>query len=602
MQEYREIPIGEIEPHPDNPRRKFEGPRFDELVASIREKGVIEPILVRPVSALKGHQAKAYQLVAGERRWRASMRIVSENDGSETTIPAMVRALDDDQAFEIMTIENLQRENLTELEEAESFAAYLKRRGKDAVEDLAARTGIRAAYIRRRVAVVEKLPKNVLEAWDSGKIKYGHLEQLTRLKNKKEVGRAFKEELDRGWTPTVRDFKRRLDNMSPELSKARFDLEKEGCLSCQQNSDVQKQLFELESEKTLCLNPHCFKQKQNNWLTANWKRTGFYKKHKTTGFRFKSDTPYDRFNDLDHTGADHATIVKSCAKCENYITLMELDGSSSYPQTCIGEKKCFDSVIRKRPPKNAKGAGPDAPDGGDGQPAAGLRVGWHGPHFRKEFYGEIMPTRMALMSFDNSRNKPQPLQLALLTLLMANDSKIHVWFAGRNGIEVPEHNPWFKIRICDAWEEIKRMNHKTAYRELRDMAVQVAMDLFCCEELDLICPHMNIDLARDFEVSFEYLRKKTKGELVDLLKAFRLIDGEGRTMTQAGVVEEGQFCEPKAANLAIYVEKQHPKVRSLNALKKGDLVACFTEGTFSLAGLVPDEIWPQQTEVADENG
>lgn len=141
---YQDVELSRIKANPMNPRKHFGGPKDDELVASIRSKGVLQPIVIRP-------KGKDFELVAGERRWRAASAVAKENGGlAGTTIPAMVRELTDDEAFDVMTIENLQREDLSEREEAEGFKAYLDRKGEDALPDLSSRTGIDPRYIRRR--------------------------------------------------------------------------------------------------------------------------------------------------------------------------------------------------------------------------------------------------------------------------------------------------------------------------------------------------------------------------------------------------------------------------------------------------------------------
>src|SRR3989304_3191232 len=113
--EFLETPLEELSSNPRNPRKGFTGPKFDELLASIKEKGVIEPIIVRT------KKAGGYEVVAGERRLRAS------SQAGLQTIPAIVRELTDEQAFDFMLIENLQREDLTEAEEAQSFQSYVGR-------------------------------------------------------------------------------------------------------------------------------------------------------------------------------------------------------------------------------------------------------------------------------------------------------------------------------------------------------------------------------------------------------------------------------------------------------------------------------------------
>lgn len=180
-QDFQEIALSNILPSPWNPRKTFKGPEFNELVDSIREQGVIQPVLVRPIEG----KDVPYELVFGERRLKASIVVSKKNGGPEkSTIPALIRELNDDQAFELTTIENLQREDLNELEEAQGFKMFADRKGEEALPELAERTGKDIRYIRRRLAVLT-LPKKVLKSWQNGDLRYGHLQQLLRLGNKK---------------------------------------------------------------------------------------------------------------------------------------------------------------------------------------------------------------------------------------------------------------------------------------------------------------------------------------------------------------------------------------------------------------------------------
>ena len=179
-QSYQEIELTRIVPNPHNPRKRFSGPKYDEMVASVREKGVISPVLVRPLE-------DGFELIFRETRFRASCQLAEEAGGLEgRTIPALVRELSDEQAFDFMTIENLQRSDLTELEEARGFRVFAERKGEDALPELAERTGINIRYIRRRVKILS-LPREVLEAWEKGELKFGHLEQLVRLDSRERI-------------------------------------------------------------------------------------------------------------------------------------------------------------------------------------------------------------------------------------------------------------------------------------------------------------------------------------------------------------------------------------------------------------------------------
>ena len=181
MLEFQQIECSAIRPSPFNPRRRFKGQRFDKLVGSITEKGVLQPILVRPVE----NESITHEIVAGERRWRASLK------AEKKTIPCVVKEIDDDTAFEMLMIENLQHEDLLPWEEAKGFKMYLDKRG-EAPEILADRIKCEPSYIRRRLGIL-KLPKWVLAAWNKGKLKFGHLELLSRVEPERVKGYAMED-------------------------------------------------------------------------------------------------------------------------------------------------------------------------------------------------------------------------------------------------------------------------------------------------------------------------------------------------------------------------------------------------------------------------
>ena len=244
---FEELSVTAITPSPFNPRKDFTGEDFNELVASIAKVGVLEPVLVRPVSG-----EHPFELVAGERRWRARMVVAGNNGGIESaTIPALIQEMDDDLALDIQTIENLQRKDLTGLEEAEAFKIFVDRKGRDAIPELAERTGIKEPYIRRRLIVLD-LPKRILSAWGRGDLRFGHLEQLARMNDKQQRLSIFDDLMKQSkhHQVTVNDLKQMIARISPALKSARFD--PEACLSCSQNTSVQAQLFDLGDGDPRC--------------------------------------------------------------------------------------------------------------------------------------------------------------------------------------------------------------------------------------------------------------------------------------------------------------------------------------------------------------
>lgn len=138
----RHVPIDRIEPNPENPRLLFEESALEELASSITEHGVLQPILVRPMD----HDR--YQLVAGERRWRAAKR------AGLATIPALVEELDDEAALEIAVIENLQREDLSPLEEATMYEKMVRDHGYS-IRKLAQKLGKDKGYLENRLRLAD---------------------------------------------------------------------------------------------------------------------------------------------------------------------------------------------------------------------------------------------------------------------------------------------------------------------------------------------------------------------------------------------------------------------------------------------------------------
>ena len=107
------LPVEAVERNPEQPRKRFEEKRLEELAASIREHGIVEPILVR-------REGAKYRILAGERRWRAAQRAGLKE------VPAIVREASEREAFELALVENLQREDLNAIEEAEAYEVLLR--------------------------------------------------------------------------------------------------------------------------------------------------------------------------------------------------------------------------------------------------------------------------------------------------------------------------------------------------------------------------------------------------------------------------------------------------------------------------------------------
>src|SRR6478752_4206302 len=155
----REIDIVRIKPNPNQPRVQFDEDALDELAESIRERGVLQPILLKP-------NGEDYLIVAGERRWRAAQRARIH------TIPAIVREIDDTSTAEIALIENIQRQDLNPLEEAEGYRQLIERYGhtQDDVGRIVHKSRSHVANLLRLL----DLPDPVQQALIRGEISMGH--------------------------------------------------------------------------------------------------------------------------------------------------------------------------------------------------------------------------------------------------------------------------------------------------------------------------------------------------------------------------------------------------------------------------------------------
>ena len=161
-----ELPLEEIRPNPYQPRKTFDDDKINELATSIKEHGVFQPIIVR--KSLSG-----YELIAGERRLRASK--IAQKD----TIPAIVVDFDDSQMMEISLLENIQREDLSPLEEAEAYDQLLHKLNYTQ-EELSKRIGKSRPYITNMLRLL-KLPLGIKELVNSKKLSYGHARTLLAL-------------------------------------------------------------------------------------------------------------------------------------------------------------------------------------------------------------------------------------------------------------------------------------------------------------------------------------------------------------------------------------------------------------------------------------
>ena len=189
----REIPVDLVEPNPNQPRRRFDEDALVALAESLRARGVLQPILVRPLAGGR------YELVAGERRWRAAQMVGIE------AIPAVVRARDDADSLEIALIENMAREDLNPVEEARACSMLVDELGLTR-EEIGRRVGRSRVAVSNLMRLLD-LPDEVLDLLETGALSEGHGRALLTVSDHDDRRRLARSAVTEGWT--VREVERR---------------------------------------------------------------------------------------------------------------------------------------------------------------------------------------------------------------------------------------------------------------------------------------------------------------------------------------------------------------------------------------------------------
>lgn len=196
--------LSEIEPNRDQPRKIFSEEALNELADSIREHGVLQPLLVRPLPG------GSYQLVAGERRWRAS-RMAGLQE-----VPVVIREMNEEQAMEIALIENLQREDLNAIEEATGYKQLMERYGMTQ-EQVAKRVGKSRPAIANALRLLN-LPPKVMDMVGEGEVSPGHARALLAFDDQDRIVEIAQKVKTGKYS--VRDIERMAKNQDEKKEKA----------------------------------------------------------------------------------------------------------------------------------------------------------------------------------------------------------------------------------------------------------------------------------------------------------------------------------------------------------------------------------------------
>lgn len=573
--------------------------KFDELTASIKEKGILEPLLVR---VMKGGRC---EVVAGERRFRAASRAVKENGmrPDEYEAPCMVRDISEDEAIDLMLIENLQRDDLTPLETATAFQTYLERHSSkgDAMNELSARTGIPSWTIRRQLRMLV-LPEEVLTGWNEGKITQWHAEQLSRVEGQDKVMELYSMCLR--LKLTGKELAEKIGTMTPELDKGFFD--KSDCQVCQFNSSIQSGLF-ADVPTGRCGNAACYEAKQGEFFTANWQESKTAKMFGTRGFRFGHRLGQDRAEPIVRNDP-----AERCLECGQFVTVVRLNGVvvSGYARCCTGPRPCFEELYCQPPAReeeeqettatkpttttaeeertaedgekntpapesvqdkapttarsNAKTVAEQKPGDKDGKtpPAPPesepVYSAPRGEKHREAFYGETLPPMM------QSREDMQSLRFHLLSLaLSAPAAKQHLIAALKLSVGINSEQLAKKIFHDIPVEELLALLRGASVAKIMDPTVPAAVRRIVAESCGL-------KIEEEWQITRDYLVDLNKSEIV------RVCEEPGVNLWKNPQVEA--------------YRKQHHKGKALLSLKKEELIDIILKSGAELKGRVPAEV------------
>jgi ParB family transcriptional regulator, chromosome partitioning protein len=559
-----EISLSVLKPNPRNARKAVD---VKELAESVKQHGVLEPIIVRPLSV----SGDSFEIVAGSRRVEAA------KIAGLKKIPVIVMGLTPAKAYEVSIIENLQRKDLEPYEEAESFEAFLKNREdkQAASNELAEKLGIGVGYVLSRVSAMS-MPAPVLKAWKEGKIGFGHVQQIMRVRDEKMMKAVLKEALETrdGERSTIVSLKRYIDKMSVDLKDALFD--RLGCASCDKCSVVQRKLFGLEDDGAKCNNRECFVKLQTAWLKEHWKETATGKKLGTNMAMIDNGHMYNlnSFN----ANVGHP---KKCSECVHFGSVVDVNGklgqySYGHGWVCFGDSSCFskaessaEAAARAKTTAGnkakAKKADPNAP-----------RCEWHGAYFREQLYKTKLPGVIEKSDLDISTPATK---LVLACLVHANKEAAKVIGQGL-GVKAkkPSYMPDGYYWVDEPTIIAKVISSDKVLAPLLQEAIAAVVmegnenfkssQGFGVKSRRMVADYLGINLKKEWTMNEEYMHKKTTKEIVAIIDKFKF-------------AEDKKFQD--------YLVRKVKK-DSLAKCKKSELADLVLKSGVKLAGLVPDEI------------
>ena len=511
---YADLDLKNVFPSEMNYRKKMDKKGLEELTESIRQKGVLQPIIVRPIKG-NGH----YEIIAGHRRYQAAMSAGLE------TIPAIIEQFDDEAALEVAMTENSQREDANPMDEARGLKLMLD--AGTEVETIAARIGRTVGYVMGRVKLLD-LCKEAQAAILKGKISLGHAQVLLRLRSKSEQRSLLNAMLD-GDGMTVSGAKSIVRRHSLSLNLVPFDTK--DCLSCQYRSGNQAMLFPELKDTDECSDPACYSKKIQAHYEAQARekeKQGFrvirsYEEIKELGgFNSKMNHRIvPKKNDADYQSVYPPKYKADCSKCtDHHAFYFYAENNYNGPHMETGElclnPKCLQKMFREVEEVKEKTTENEfAPEAAKISPIT-LRL--HAEACRDRFLINRLPEKITASAVLSKRFVIYHM-LDRFSYFNGNAKKTRDEILKE--ICPPEY---FKEKKFSGWElyfVVMEIPNEKLNKVLSNV-IAATVQYTDPKALLHMTPEAGIDMTADFLMDKEFLNTKKKVELVEMVKALEL--------------------------------------------------------------------------------
>jgi PRTRC genetic system ParB family protein len=503
MQLPNTLRLGDIRPG-RNPRKYFDPAKMEEMTASVREQGIIQPVLVRPIDD------GLHELVCGERRIRAARAA----HGDDYAVPVVIRELTDAEARAIALIENIQRDDMAASEEAVSAAEIVGLCQGDR-DEAARQLGWSRAVLDARLALMN-CSASVLEALNTRTIKLGHAELFAAF-TKEQQDKLLPVIVKEG--RTVAELKAVLERAACSLTAAIFD--KTDCAGCPHNSAAQAEMFGESIGTGNCTNRNCYSEKTEKQLDTT--AAGLREEFQTVRI-VRSGDNHTRIQ-LVAEGPKGVGVEqsKACYSCQNFGAAV-----SGLPDSLgkVYKGQCFDTVCNmKKVAARIKSEKPDpaaakaASSGGSSKassPAKGDKPATAAPEATVVAESDRVKTyRVALWRKALRREvsvDPALAQRYLLAIVATGQAR---------SIEAAPVNTIWERLIDDkpSVGDFSKAASAAATLEADNAAkLMIAVTLSAIQGVDIpylmtMCRHHKLDLAKHWKIDKEFLELITKSEM-----------------------------------------------------------------------------------------